>query len=121
MLLIGAGQGGALAPLTSAGVSGVAAEDAGAAGGLVNVAHQLGGCLGLAILVAVFAAAGSADLAGADLLAHQVGAAVTAGAGLLALTLVVVLALIGRPGTAAAVPGLNARLTGRSWSDQMTP
>jgi EmrB/QacA subfamily drug resistance transporter len=112
MLLIGAGQGGALAPLTSAGVSGVAAEDAGAAGGLVNVAHQLGGSLGLATLVAVFAAAASPDLAGTELLAHQVGAAVTAGAGLLALALVVVLALIVRPGQAApTAPTITAGAT----------
>jgi sugar phosphate permease len=99
MLLIGAGQGGALAPLTSAGVSGVAAEDAGAAGGVVNVAHQLGGSLGIGLLVTVFAAAGSADLGGRDLLAHQIGAALTAGAVLLGLALVVVAALIVRPAT----------------------
>jgi EmrB/QacA subfamily drug resistance transporter len=104
MLLIGAGQGGALAPLTSAGVSGVSAEDAGAAGGVVNVAHQLGGSLGLGLLVTVFAAAGSADLGGLDLLAHQIGAALTAGALLLALAFVVVLALIVRPDRTTAAP-----------------
>jgi hypothetical protein len=48
MMLIGAGQGGALAPLTSAGIVGIAAEDAGAAGGVTNVVHQVGGALGLA-------------------------------------------------------------------------
>jgi hypothetical protein len=53
MVLIGIGHGGALAPLTSAGVD---AEDVGAASGLVNVAHRLGGCLGLGVLVTVFAA-----------------------------------------------------------------
>jgi sugar phosphate permease len=105
MLLIGAGQGGALAPLTSAGVSGVSAEDAGAAGGVVNVAHQLGGSLGLGLLVTVFAAAGSADLGGVDLLAHQIGAALTAGAVLLALGLVVVLLLIVRPDRTTTAPG----------------
>jgi predicted MFS family arabinose efflux permease len=98
MLLIGAGQGGALAPLTSAGVAGVAAEDAGAAGGVVNVAHQLGGSLGLGLLVTVFAAAGSTGLDGLDLLAHQIGSALTAGAVLLGLAFVVVTALIVRPG-----------------------
>jgi hypothetical protein len=97
MLLIGAGQGGALAPLTSAGVSGVAAEDAGAAGGVVNVAHQLGGSLGLGLLVTVFAAAGSEELEGRALLAHQIGASLTAAAILLALAFVVVAALIVRP------------------------
>jgi EmrB/QacA subfamily drug resistance transporter len=97
MLLIGAGQGGALAPLTSGGVAGVAAEDAGAAGGVVNVAHQLGGSLGLGLLVTVFAAAGSADLGARDLLAHQIGAALTAGAVLLGLAFVIVAVLIVRP------------------------
>jgi EmrB/QacA subfamily drug resistance transporter len=98
MLLIGAGQGGTMPQLTSAGVAGVPAGDAGVAGGLVNVAHQLGGCLGLAILVTVFAAAGSADLEGDRLLAHQIGAAITAGATLITLAFVVVAVLIVWPG-----------------------
>jgi hypothetical protein len=42
MILIGVGQGAALSPLTAAGISGTCSEDAGAASGLVNVAHQLG-------------------------------------------------------------------------------
>jgi EmrB/QacA subfamily drug resistance transporter len=57
MLLIGIGNGLGLGPLTGAAMRGVAAEDSGAASGLVNVAHQLGGTLGLAALVTVFAAA----------------------------------------------------------------
>jgi EmrB/QacA subfamily drug resistance transporter len=101
MLLIGAGQGGVLAPITAAGVAEVAPEDAGAASGLVNVFHQIGGSLGLGILVTVFAAAGSAGLDGRDLLAHQIGAALTGGAVLLALAFVVVLALVVRPAAAA--------------------
>lgn len=55
MLLIGLGQGGVLAPLTMAGVAGVENRDAGVASGLVNVAHQLGASLGLALLIVVFA------------------------------------------------------------------
>jgi EmrB/QacA subfamily drug resistance transporter len=98
MLLIGAGQGGTMPGLTSAGVAGVGEADAGAAGGLVNVAHQLGGCLGLAVLVTVFAAAGSADLEGNALMAHQIGAAITAGATLITLAFVVVAVLIVWPG-----------------------
>jgi EmrB/QacA subfamily drug resistance transporter len=101
MLLIGAGQGGVLAPITAAGVAEVAPEDAGAASGLVNVFHQIGGSLGLGILVTVFAAAGSAGLDGRDLLAHQIGAALAGGAVLLALAFVVVLALVVRPAAAA--------------------
>ncbi len=107
MILIGAGQGGALGPLTAAGIAGVAPEDAGAAGGVTNAAHQLGGSLGLGVLVAVFAAAGSSTLHGPELLAHRIGAALTAGAGLLGLALGI--AMIGRPRAPAAVadPGLG--------------
>jgi predicted MFS family arabinose efflux permease len=92
MMLIGAGQGGALGPLTAGGIAGVATEDAGAAGGVTQVAHQIGGSLGLAVLVAVFAAADSDTLHGAGLLAHRIGASLTAGAGMLALALLIALA-----------------------------
>jgi EmrB/QacA subfamily drug resistance transporter len=57
MLLIGAGQGLAFAPLTSFGIVDAPAADAGAASGLVNTFHQLGMALGLAVLVAVSAGA----------------------------------------------------------------
>jgi hypothetical protein len=56
------------------------------------------------VLVTVFAAAGSTDLGGVDLLAHQIGAALTAGAVLLALAFVVVLALIVRPDRSTTAP-----------------
>ena len=49
------GIGIAFAPLTSAGIAGVAPADAGAASGLLNVAQQLGASLGLGILITVFA------------------------------------------------------------------
>jgi len=55
MLLLGLGQGWVLAPLTVAGVAGVDSRNAGAASGLVNVAHQLGASLGLAVLVVAYA------------------------------------------------------------------
>ncbi|WP_341678239.1 MFS transporter [Niveibacterium sp. SC-1] len=55
MLLIGFGQGWVLAPLTVAGVAGVESRNAGAASGVLNVAHQLGASLGLALLVVVYA------------------------------------------------------------------
>ena len=61
--------------------------------GLVNTAHQLGSALGLGILVAVSAAvSGSTDTVTG--LADHVSTALTAGAGLLALALVVTLALV---------------------------
>jgi drug/metabolite transporter (DMT)-like permease len=72
------------------------------ASGLVNVAHQLGGSLGLGILVTVFAAAG-------DGLAHRVSTALTVGTGMLALALVLVVALIVRP-NATPVPSVKRPL-----------
>ena len=97
MVVIGLGQGAALGPLTASGIAGVAPRDAGAASGLVNVAHQLGSSLGLGILVTVFAAAGSSSLGGRALLAHQVATALTAGTAMLALALTLVVMLIVRP------------------------
>jgi EmrB/QacA subfamily drug resistance transporter len=97
MILLGIGQGASLGPLTASGIVGVTPKDAGAASGLVNVAHQLGGSLGLGILVTVFAAASSSVLHGTTLLTHRVSAALTAGAIMLALAFIVVVVLIVRP------------------------
>ena len=90
MVLIGLGQGLLLAPLTAAGVAGVAREDAGAASGLVNVAHQLGGALGLGLLVLVFASAGSSiEQQDSAALAHRIAAVMDVAALLLGLALIV--------------------------------
>jgi EmrB/QacA subfamily drug resistance transporter len=102
MVLIGAGQGLAFAPLTSFGIGGAAPEDAGAASGLVNTFHQVGTSLGLAIAVAAAAGAvpagsppaGAAGGEHAARVAAEVGQALTAGSVLLALGLVVALVLI---------------------------
>jgi hypothetical protein len=93
MVLIGAGQGLAFAPLTNAGIAGVAPSDAGAASGLVNTAHQLGTALGLAVLSAVALRAGSGS-SGPDAVAEHVRAALTGSSVLLALALLIVLVLI---------------------------
>lgn len=61
MLLIGFGQGLAMSPLTNLGIEYVGREDAGAASGLVNVAHQVGGAFGLSLMV--FASNGATDMA----------------------------------------------------------
>lgn len=92
MVLIGIGQGCALSPLTVAGVAGVAEADAGAASGVVNVAHQLGLSLGLSISVVAFASASRAALGARVALAHGVSAALTTGAAMMALSFIIALA-----------------------------
>jgi EmrB/QacA subfamily drug resistance transporter len=93
MLILGLGNGWALGPLTIAGVSGVEKKDTGAASGLVNVAHQLGGSLGLSILVVVFARAETPMLAGHDQLANQIAVTYQGGAFMIILAITVILSL----------------------------
>jgi EmrB/QacA subfamily drug resistance transporter len=81
MLLLGTGMGVAFVPLTMVSLHGVAPADSGAAASMVNVMQQVGGALGLAILVTVF---GSATRAAAQHLtalgsAHPVQQVVTQG------------------------------------------
>ena len=104
MVLIGIGQGAVLAPLTASGIAGVAAEDAGAASGLVNVAHQLGASLGLAVLVTVFAAAGSGAVDARAQLARGIGTTLDVATAMLVMALVVVVALILPPRAVAPRP-----------------
>jgi EmrB/QacA subfamily drug resistance transporter len=112
MALLGTGIGAALVPLTTAGIAGVDAEDAGAASGLVNVAQQLGGSLGLGILITVFAAAGhtiravpTGTASGRSVarwdLAHQIATSLKGSAVFLALAFVVVVAIMRVPPTPA--------------------
>jgi MFS family permease len=81
-----------LTPLTTAGMSGVADADAGAASGLINVAQQLGGTLGVGALVTVFAAASSG--AGSHALVEGVPTVLAGAAILLALALTTVLGVM---------------------------
>lgn len=74
MVLIGIGNGAAMAPLTMSGVRGVESRDQGAASGLVNAAHQLGGSIGLSVLIVVFAANADPQLTGTAQMGHQVSA-----------------------------------------------
>jgi hypothetical protein len=57
---MGAGMGVVFVPLTMASLAGVRKDDSGAASSMVNVTQQVGGALGLAILVTVFSAASKA-------------------------------------------------------------
>lgn len=50
-LFLGIGQGLEIAPLTNLGVIDVDSSNAGAASGVVNAAHQIGGSLGLSLMV----------------------------------------------------------------------
>jgi EmrB/QacA subfamily drug resistance transporter len=63
MALFGLGGGLAFVPLTTAALAGVRPEDSGAASSMVNVMQQVGGSLGLAVLVAVFGTASRSALA----------------------------------------------------------
>ena len=60
MLLFGAGMGVVFVPLTMTSLAGVAPADSGAGASMVNVMQQVGGALGLAILVTVFGSASRA-------------------------------------------------------------
>lgn len=91
MAVLGFGQGAALAPLTSSGIARVAPRDAGAASGVVNVAHQLGSSLGLAVLVSV---ASTAAGQGTQLMAARASSAMAGGTILIALTLIVAIVFI---------------------------
>jgi EmrB/QacA subfamily drug resistance transporter len=92
MVLLGIGLGSALTPLTTAGMAGVSDADAGAASGVINVAHQLGGTLGVGALITVFAAASSG--AGAPALVEGVPTVLAGAAILIALSLTTVLAVM---------------------------
>lgn len=54
MLLLGGGMGITFVPLTMASLQNVRPEDYGVAASMVNVTQQVGGALGLAILVTVY-------------------------------------------------------------------
>src|SRR4051794_32840825 len=117
MVVFGLGQGLGLSSLTTAGLAGVQRRDAAVAGGLVNVAHHLGGAVGLGILVTVF------DAAGGDL-AQRVSASLTAACVLLFLALVVTASTRrARPCRSPATPltPIRARPTGSREPSTSTP
>ncbi|HTT51200.1 MAG TPA: MFS transporter [Streptosporangiaceae bacterium] len=84
MLLLGAGMGVVFVPLTTVSLAGVAAQDSGAAASMVNVMQQVGGSLGLAILVTVYGTgyrhAVAAGAAAHGALIHGVASAFTVAA-----------------------------------------
>lgn len=113
LMVFGMGNGLAFVPLTSLSLAGVEPKDAGAGSGLVNVTQQVGGSLGLAVLITVFAnaagpAAAAAPAGGAGLTAKAIASAHHAfifgadrafgwAAGFLAATLILIVALVRQP------------------------
>ena len=93
MVLVGISQGLTLSPLTSSGVVRVGQEDAGAASGAVNVAHQIGSSVGLSVLISI-ASAGAGGLSGVELTAGRISAAFDAGTVMLLLGFLITLATI---------------------------
>ncbi len=88
LLLFGLGNGTAFVPLTGAALFNVEPADAGAASGLVNVTQQVGGALGLSVLVTVFGAAAHGSNP-ASAFAHGADTAFWVAAGLLALCVLI--------------------------------
>ncbi len=105
MLLLGAGMGIVFVPLTMASLAGVPPQDSGAAASMVNVMQQVGGALGLSVLVTVFGTASraaarhpvpaSSPVAAAHhILVHGMAASFTTAAVFDAVALIVVAVLI---------------------------
>jgi len=105
MMLLGIGMGLVFVPLTTASLAGVAPADSGAASSMVNVMQQVGGALGLAVLVAVFGTASRNAAAhplpgltvaaqGQHVLAHGMAAAFGLAAIFNVASLMVIVALI---------------------------
>ena len=94
MLLVGFGQGAATIRLTSAGMTELAPEDAGAGSGLVSTAVQLGNAFGLSLVIALAGGVSVADLGATQAFVSQAHAALIASAVLALLALVTVSILV---------------------------
>ena len=101
MLMLGIGMGIVFVPLTMASLTGVAPKESGVAASMVNVMQQVGGALGLAILVTIYGTASRAaarhPVVGASVAAqaehvkvHGMAAAFTAAAIFDAVALIVI-------------------------------
>jgi EmrB/QacA subfamily drug resistance transporter len=108
MLLLGTGMGLVFVPLTMASLDRVRPQDAGAAASMVNVMQQVGGALGLAILVSVYGHAsraaavapgqsGSALARAHQVIAHGMATAFTTAAVFDVCALLVILLMIRVP------------------------
>jgi MFS family permease len=93
-LMAAVGLGLSFVPITIASVSGVRPEEAGLASGLINTSQQVGGALGLAILVAVANSQTGSAVSSPAALTDGFGAAFLVGAGFAAVGALMALTLI---------------------------
>ncbi|WP_152380407.1 MFS transporter [Paenibacillus brasilensis] len=94
MIILGIGAGIVFIPFTTLGLKEVESRDAGAASGLVNVSHQIGGSVGLAILATVFGAVSQSSNPSKSEFANAVTASITGSALFLTSSLIVVVILL---------------------------
>ncbi|NQX64203.1 MFS transporter [Paenibacillus qinlingensis] len=94
LIVMGGGAGMIFQPFTTLGLSGVDAKDAGAASGLVNVAHQTGASLGLAVLIAVFEAVNRQAVPSVTSFTHAISVSLVGSAVFLTASLLAVLILL---------------------------
>ena len=106
MVISGAGLGLAVPAVTRAVVGSVPRGDIGKASGSFSMMRQLGGAFGVAILAAVFGAAGGYTSAAA--FSGGFAPAIAAAAGLALAGALAGLVLPGRPGPAADAPAGQA-------------
>ncbi|REE94638.1 EmrB/QacA subfamily drug resistance transporter [Paenibacillus taihuensis] len=109
LIVMGGGAGLIFQPFTTLGLSGVDAKDAGAASGLVNVAHQTGASLGLAVLIAVFEAANQQANPSTATFAHAISISIWGSVMFLTASLVAVLIFLIPRARATSRQGMKPR------------
>ncbi|GLX10984.1 MFS transporter [Microbispora sp. NBRC 16548] len=99
ILMFGVGIGAFLMPLNATILAGVRPADAGAASGIMQTMQQIGGSLGLAVLVTVYGTSLRETRAGghAQTLAHAMGTAFLFATVFVAVALVLVAAVVRTP------------------------
>jgi MFS family permease len=97
LVIYGIGNGLAFVPLTTTALEDVTPDQAGAASGLVNVMQQVGGSLGLAVLVTLFGdAVGSGDASAPATFVHGADVAFRGALVFVVLTWLIVTVVIRR-------------------------